>query len=275
MRLYQPVLFVGLGGTGCDIGAELERMMREETADRRKSLPPSAPQRRIAPVSAAGMHTVRLRRHEPGRTESHSEPRSAWHPAQAGSGNDRPLFAENLEPLVDSYPDLARNLRIQANRETELWLPPPQGEPRVNRPHRGSGQFPTVGRAALFGSLLDGVAPVLRDIQAATRQLFASGEDLHAMGGGHPREADVFVAFSVAGGTGAGIFYDYLHLIGLAFTNSSLRAKIWPLVLMPSAFENGLGGGRSADLNAARALIDLFRRWTNRMAPPLSSVCVA
>src|ERR1019366_3974513 len=30
MKLYQPVMFVGLGGTGCDIGAELERRMREE-----------------------------------------------------------------------------------------------------------------------------------------------------------------------------------------------------------------------------------------------------
>ena len=30
MKLYQPVLFVGLGGTGCDIGAVLERRMREE-----------------------------------------------------------------------------------------------------------------------------------------------------------------------------------------------------------------------------------------------------
>src|SRR5260370_7479268 len=30
MELYQPVLFVGLGGTGCDIGAELERRLREE-----------------------------------------------------------------------------------------------------------------------------------------------------------------------------------------------------------------------------------------------------
>src|SRR5215813_6934750 len=30
MRLYQPVMFVGLGGTGCDIGAELERQLREE-----------------------------------------------------------------------------------------------------------------------------------------------------------------------------------------------------------------------------------------------------
>src|SRR6516165_12176593 len=30
MRLYQPVMFVGLGGTGCDVGAELERRLREE-----------------------------------------------------------------------------------------------------------------------------------------------------------------------------------------------------------------------------------------------------
>src|SRR3974390_509723 len=30
MKLYQPVLFVGLGGTGCDIGAELERGVRAE-----------------------------------------------------------------------------------------------------------------------------------------------------------------------------------------------------------------------------------------------------
>ena len=67
------------------------------------------------------------------------------------------------------------------------------------------------------------------------------------------------MAFSVAGGTGAGIFYDYLHLIGHAFADSSLRVSIWPLVLMPSAFEWGQGGGRNADLNAGRALLDLFR----------------
>ena len=29
-KIYQPVLFVGLGGTGCDIGAELERPLRQE-----------------------------------------------------------------------------------------------------------------------------------------------------------------------------------------------------------------------------------------------------
>ena len=56
---------------------------------------------------------------------------------------------------------------------------------------------------------------------------------------------DVFVAFSVAGGTGAGIFYDYLHLIADTLArNGDLRVKVYPLVLMPSAFPEGLGGGR-------------------------------
>src|SRR5262249_7982504 len=35
--------------------------------------------------------------------------------------------------------------------------------------------------------------------------------------------------------------------------------QIYPLVLMPSAFEDGLGGGRRALLNSGRALLDLFR----------------
>ena len=30
MKIYQPMLYVGLGGTGCQIGIELERRLREE-----------------------------------------------------------------------------------------------------------------------------------------------------------------------------------------------------------------------------------------------------
>ena len=64
----------------------------------------------------------------------------------------------------------------------------------------------------------------------------------------------------MAGGTGAGIFYDYLHLIADTLSQQhQLRVKIYPLVLMPSAFTEGLGGGRAAELNAGRALLDLFR----------------
>ena len=258
MRLYQPVLFVGLGGTGCDIGAELERRMRDEICgpdgDRFRSQLPGA---RLLPYqlpSCIQFMYADTNRSELERIPNRVVPGIQHVPAAAMTAH----YSRDLVPPVDSYPDLARNLRLQANRETETWLPPPLGEPRVNPLNRGAGQFPTIGRAALFGSLLDGVAPVLRDIQAAIGQLSASGEDLHALGGGSPKGVDVFVAFSVAGGTGGGIFYDYLHLIGLALSNSSLRATIWPLVLMPSAFERGFGGGRYADLNAARALVDLF-----------------
>ena len=83
----------------------------------------------------------------------------------------------------------------------------------MNPLFRGAGQFPTIGRAALFGAFIDGIAPAVRDIREAIGKLANSGEDLHALGGKPPRGVDVFVAFSVAGGTGSGIFYDYLHLI--------------------------------------------------------------
>jgi len=53
---------------------------------------------------------------------------------------------------------------------------------------------------------------------------------------GDVKSVDVFVAFSVAGGTGAGIFYDYLHFISDVFDQKGLEAKIYPLVVMPSAF---------------------------------------
>jgi hypothetical protein len=259
MRLYQPVLFVGLGGAGCDVGAELERRLREEICgpdgnDLREKrgmeamLPyqlPSCVQFVYADMNQAELDKL------PGRVV----PGSEHFPAAALTAR----YVRDLVPPVDSYPSLARNLRLLATRETAAWLPPLQGEPRVNPLHYGAGQFPTVGRAALFGSLLDGVAPVLRDIQYATGMLSNSSKDLRALGGQSPRGVDVFVAFSVAGGTGAGIFYDYLHLIGLALSNSSLRARIWPLVLMPSAFERNHGGGRAAELNAGRALLDLFR----------------
>ncbi|MFC7511378.1 tubulin-like doman-containing protein [Streptomyces thermocarboxydus] len=78
----------------------------------------------------------------------------------------------------------------------------------------------------------------------------------------------MFVAFSVAGGTGTGIFLDYLHLIGQAFKDKRFRgARIYPLVVMPSAFPEAKGGGREAELNAARAVVDLSRLVDEQNAP--------
>ena len=259
MKLYQPVMFVGLGGTGCDVGAELERRLREEICGpdgndflrKRRGvsmLPyqlPSCVQFVYADMNQAELDRL-PRRVVPGPEHV---------PASALTAH----YVKDLVPQVDSYPELARNLRLEAERVTEGWLPPMEDEPRVNPLHRGAGQFPTIGRAALFGTFMDGIAPAVRDIRTAIGRLASSGADLYALGGRPPRGVDVFVAFSVAGGTGGGIFYDYLHLIGEMFRQTQLRVKIYPLVLMPSAFEPGLGGGRAAELNAGRALLDLFR----------------
>src|SRR5262249_35743955 len=89
-----------------------------------------------------------------------------------------------------------------------------------------------------------------------------SNGDLFVVSGQRTQRVDpviVFVIFSVAGGTGSGIFYDYLHLIGQLMHLGQKEAEIYPLVLMPSAFDDGQGGGRPADLNAGSALVDLFR----------------
>jgi hypothetical protein len=167
-------------------------------------------------------------------------------------------YVRDLTPPVASYPQLAVKLRLAAARETASWLPPANGEPRISPLTKGAGQLPTIGRAALFGTFLGSIDPAMRDLRTAIGNLATSAEDLVALGGRAPRAVDVFVAFSLAGGTGAGIFYDYLHLIG-DLCGTRLPAKIYPLVLMPSAFPLGLGGGRPAQLNAARGLLDLFR----------------
>jgi hypothetical protein len=258
-KIYQPVLFVGLGGAGGDIGVELERRLRDAIcgADgndfrrlrgREGMLPyqlPSCLQFVYADLDQADLDRL-PRRAVPG-------------PEHVPAAGLTAHYTRDLTPVMNSYPELARYLRLVMDREVSGWLPPEHGEPRVSPLSRGSGQLPTVARAALFGALRYDLDPLTRDIREAIGKLAASGEDLHALGGGPLRTVDVFVAFSVAGGTGAGIFYDYLHLIARELENSGLRVSIRPLVLMPSAFPNGRGGGRRAELNAASALVDLFR----------------
>jgi len=260
-NLYQPVLFVGLGGAGCDIGAELERQLRIQICgpdgnDFRKRrgkgamLPfqlPSCVQFVYADIDQTELDRL------PGRVVPS--------PAHVAVPRLNAHYVTDLVPHVASYPELAARLRLVAQPVVESWLPPASSrEPRVNPLHRGAGQFPTIGRASFMSALIEGITPEVRDIRQAVDKLVTSGEDLHDMGGWPPRGIDVFVAFSVAGGTGAGIFYDYLHIIADTVSrHSSMRVKIHPLVLMPSAFGEGLGGGRPAQLNAGRALLDLFR----------------
>ncbi|GAA3231069.1 hypothetical protein GCM10010468_61980 [Actinocorallia longicatena] len=263
MKLYQPVMFVGLGGTGCLIGAEFERRLREEICgpdgtafqNRRESALryqlPDCLQFVYADVNQAELD----------RMPARVVPGAQHIPAAQATAH----YVRDLVPQVDTYPEVARNLRLAALPVVQGWLPPKQGEPRVLPLQKGAGQLPTVGRAALFETFRSGINPAIRDLQNAVGNLAGAqaAADLHRLADTGSRintkAVDVFVAFSIAGGTGAGIFYDYLHLIGKVFQDTQVKPKIYPLVLMPSAFPDGLGGGRAAELNAGRALLDLFR----------------
>ncbi|MFE2755294.1 tubulin-like doman-containing protein [Actinosynnema sp. NPDC059335] len=258
MKIYQPVLFVGLGGTGCLIGAELERTLRgelcgpdgtnlQEVLGGKGMLPFQLP-------SFLQFVYADLSEDEFSRLQRRVVPGAEHLPAAERTFH----LVRDLVPRHDTYPEVARSLRLNVSEGVE-WLPPADGEPRISPLAKGAGQFPTVGRAALFETLRTGLGAAQNPINRAIGAINKSGGELSRLGGRLGNACDVFVAFSVAGGTGSGIFYDYLHLIGDALARSGYRARIYPLVLMPSAFEEGLGGGRPARLNAGRALLDLFR----------------
>ncbi|MFE5615626.1 tubulin-like doman-containing protein [Streptomyces sp. NPDC056524] len=265
MKIYQPMLFVGLGGTGGRIGSELERSLRRELCgpdgtdlvDGGKRLPFQLPE--CLQFVYADFSEGDLLRQPQFRAKGAE--------SQAFARTSR-MVRDLLPAEFDSSPDVTRMLRIALHEETRSWLPPQARQPRVAPLHDGAGQLPTVGRAALFATMRSGLEPVLRQLREAISAIGTSAGDLQRVGGGRIRGCDVFVAFSVAGGTGAGIFYDFLHLIGHEFRNAKVRGvKIYPLVVMPSAFPPEAGGGREAELNAARALVDLSRLVDDQNVP--------
>ncbi|MFC4591238.1 tubulin-like doman-containing protein [Sphaerisporangium corydalis] len=271
MKLYQPVLFVGLGGTGCAIGAELERRLREEICgpdgslfqrkreDAMRYQLPACLQFMYADVNQAELDRMPLNV-VPGAQHVRAAQLTAH-------------YVRDLVPQVQSYPQVAVNLRLAAGPAVQRWLPPSDGEPQVLPLYKGAGQMPTVGRSALFETFRSGIGPAIRDLDKAIGNLSGNqaATDLYKLADTgsviNPRVVDVFMAFSIAGGTGAGIFYDYFHLISRQFQNTDLQLKIYPLVLMPSAFEEGQGGGRAAELNAGRALLDLFQLVDRQNSP--------
>jgi hypothetical protein len=267
VRIFDPMMFVGLGGTGCRVGVELERRLRDELCGPdgmdlirnlswQNYLPYELP-------SCLQFVYVDLNEAELGRTRRRVVPTEKEF---AAAGRTAHLI-HDVVPKFDSYPEVARSLRATLGDHVKDWLPPREGEPLVAPLMRGAGQLPTVARAALFERMRHGLGPVVQGVDDAIGAIANSGSELAALGGRLRRSCDVFVAFSIAGGTGTGIFYDYLHLIGEALARNGYQAKIYPLVVMPSAFAEGKGGGRRARLNAGSALLDLFRLVDDQNAP--------
>ncbi|MGH3624423.1 MAG: tubulin-like doman-containing protein [Sciscionella sp.] len=262
MKIHQPLLYLGLGGTGCRIGRELERVLREalcgpdgtELVTRMRGhdyLPYQLP-------PCLQFVYADLSENELNKVLPNVVPNAAHH---AAAQHTTHLIANLVPANVHNSEQLAQKMRIGMGREVIGWLPGPETDPRVAPLTSGAGQLPTIGRAVLFETMRqgNGMSAVLHGVTAAMQQINTSGAALHELGGRLDNTLDVFVGFSVAGGTGGGIFYDYLHMIGEHLRQTGTQARIYPLVLMPSAFEEGMGGGRAAVLNAGSALVDLFR----------------
>ena len=256
MEIDHPLLFVGIGGTGGKIGLELQRRLRDEVRgpDGKRQfgggdgghLPYELPSCfQFVYVDIDDNDLQRLKDQVPGHR-------------QAVARNMH--IASELLPSHRSFAEVAQYLRIRCPEEVRSWLPPADGQPKVAPLSAGAGQLPTVGRACMFARMAEaGVSAAQQPVTDAIEKIRKCAVDLAAVGGLNPTSCDVFVAFSVAGGTGNGMFYDYIHLVADAFQHTGIAIQIYPLVVMPSAFPEGSGGGRNAELNAGRGLLDLSR----------------
>lgn len=130
MKIYQPMLFVGLGGTGCLIGAELENRLREALCGPdgtalypvlrgRQLLPyqlPDCLQFVYADLNEAELNRLPHTRADGALKAAYSRTSRATH---------------GLLPRFDSYPEVARSLRTNLPDPMCGWLPPRSGEPRI------------------------------------------------------------------------------------------------------------------------------------------------
>jgi hypothetical protein len=171
-----------------------------------------------------------------------------------------------LAPPADSFADAAEMLRINHRESVSAWLPDADGEPQKAPLSSGAGQLPTIGRAALFEAFRSqgGVHVVTQALGKAFARLAAAGGDLAALSGSSAHSGiDVFLAFSAAGGTGAGTFLDLLRLIAHVHEDQNgpeSDLAIYPLVVMPSALptDGKPKERRFHELNAGLVLRDLF-----------------
>jgi len=250
--IKQRILYIGIGGSGIDLGIELDSALKREicgldgNALAQKGmpyttnvLPPFVQQVYIDFAAAAVAGVAR----------------------QLVGSNARTIT--NIIPPIQNYAGVANALRVHNLNEVQSWLPGFANEPHVNPLSAGAGQYPTVGRAALFQSVqgqgLD--QAILNSIRDAIADLSGSMGDLMTYtGNSQSNNVAVYVGFSASGGTGAGLFYDVLMmLIDELTTHMSEPVVIMPAVLLPSTFEGVLPPtqAKRAQLNASTALVDL------------------
>lgn len=267
MKIYQRMLYVGLGGTGLKIGMQLEQRLRAELCGADGEGLMRRPEfAHLQPFELPPfVQFVYADYDESARKEAMRA--SERFTKTAVAARNTAVYINNMTPPANSYARVAEALRTGASDAVRGWLPPEDNEPQVAPLSIGAGQFPTVGRAALFEAFraANGISAIQEPLQVAVGRLARARGELQALLGYLPHDGcDVFLGFSVAGGTGAGIFYDFLRIVSAAVqkdlgdASGQSDIRIYPLVVLPSAFDAGQGGGRAADLNGGPALRELF-----------------
>ena len=263
MGVTHRVLYVGIGGTGVHIGKELEIALRRDLC---------GPDGK-ALINKGGAFGKLKPYQLPDYVQSlyFDFDDDAEQILQKGTDLNTQLIRENATVVKSIHSTGATSYRVAAemlradketSKITNSWLPEKDNEPQVAPLSDGAGQYPTVGRAALYLGLKRSGNDIEREIDHAIEKLVRAGGMLQAM----KNESDkpkvlCYVGFSVAGGTGTGIFYDVIHLLEKRLNTilQGIEVNIFPLTLLPSAFidnwkPNNIKAGKA---NAAIALKDL------------------
>ncbi|MBT6232860.1 MAG: hypothetical protein HOI51_05715, partial [Nitrosomonadales bacterium] len=270
LEVNQRLLFVGLGGTGINATIEVESMIRREMCGPDGTfLTRKYPQLGLRPFELPKFIQTVLVDTDASAIAKH---RNAFQ-----SKNDDIYFNTTTQisdlSVNKAYNAIAEGLRAQMPEDVKGWLPKSDNEPNVAPISAGAGQYPLVGRAALFNALQPNAESFLSNFDNAIKSISQDGGGLTTLGpdSGTTQDLYIYVAFSVAGGTGTGIYYDILHLLEEKIRRElpSLTTYIFPLVLMPSAFEDSQleSAVRLSKLNGGFAVSDLAQLIDQQQTP--------
>lgn len=268
--IKQRVLYIGLGGSGIDLGLALDKALKHEICglDGRQLL-----------------QRPGFAEFEPNVIPSFVQylfidfAQEALVNAKRILGDRNTTIAQQIVPIIDNYPALAEQMRLRVPSCIEEFIPPQQKEEPATSPlSAGAGMLPTVGRAAFFNAVMNqGYKETLgNDLETVLSKVSGSINELMAY---NPSKAvdsvSVYIGFSMSGGTGCGIFYDLLQLLikELMVHMHADNISIYPVVFFPSTFEGQVNNAmqKRVNLNMAQAILDLNRYLEHRNSPDASA----
>jgi hypothetical protein len=257
--IRQRFLYIGIGGSGLDIGRELSDAMTKEICglDGRRLVARGGP--------FAGFDRGQL----PGFVQSLylDFSSAALDEIKTHLQGKNAVAVTNILPPFNSYIEACRYLKNNRVPGVDEWIPQETDSVNVAPLSSGAGQYPNVGRVALMAAMKrSGYSQTIgQQLGGAIDRLGQSLGQLTSYAGdvAHADSIAVYVGFSLSGGTGCGVFYDVIHLLynELVTKMPNVSCTIMPIIIMPSLFDDVLVGvnKRNTQLNAATALLDLSR----------------